>query len=340
MGRAGGTGSLTYAAPIDTAKWFHVALVRTPDSCFYYFNGQLRAGALSNSNGSSFSAYVHLVIGAHRSRTIRFFKGRIDDLKIFDCALNSNQIDSIFQGQVPDPLPRLPQDTSLCLGDSLEIIMPDTNTINYLWDNGSTSHSRTVYQSGAYWLRIMGNNDTIQDTIVVDFLDLDSLKVPLPADTSLCFRQSFYYDFNQEPFTEVRINGSPIQNGLFHFREAGLYGIEYVHPCGVRTTDFSLSYQFCDCNLVMPDAFSPNGDGFNDEFEIKSACAGFNYQIEIFNRWGILVFSNDNIGDYWDGTSKGVDAPPGVFVYKITYYAEIGGRRIEKFEQGTVRVYR
>ena len=72
---------------------------------------------------------------------------------------------------------------------------------------------------------------------------------------------------------------------------------------------------------AMPDAFTPNGDGLNDNFKIFGVqpenITKFNFQI--YNRWGQLIFYTNNILDGWDGTYKGGKCPPGVYVWVIYY---------------------
>ncbi|MFY7883254.1 MAG: gliding motility-associated C-terminal domain-containing protein [Dolichospermum sp.] len=70
--------------------------------------------------------------------------------------------------------------------------------------------------------------------------------------------------------------------------------------------------------LSAPNAFSPNGDGNNDEFCIKglSNCIS-SFEISIFNRWGEKIYSSTEANFCWDGKYKGVSLDPGVFVYYL-----------------------
>lgn len=69
--------------------------------------------------------------------------------------------------------------------------------------------------------------------------------------------------------------------------------------------------------IVIPNAFSPNGDNMNDLFKIDYAC---NFTLEtfvIYNRWGEMVFSTNDINQGWDGIYKGSIADLGVYMYAI-----------------------
>lgn len=66
----------------------------------------------------------------------------------------------------------------------------------------------------------------------------------------------------------------------------------------------------------LPTAFSPNGDGNNDELFIYGGQIEKAY-LSIYDRWGELIFETSNKDDSWDGTYKGANASPGVYVYKL-----------------------
>jgi len=82
-----------------------------------------------------------------------------------------------------------------------------------------------------------------------------------------------------------------------------------------------------DMPFFIPEAFSPNGDGINDKFEIKGLRKYKNVEIEIFNRWGNIVYQSKNYGDgvgqdgFWDGkVTSGVrigsgPVPTGTYFY-------------------------
>ncbi len=70
-------------------------------------------------------------------------------------------------------------------------------------------------------------------------------------------------------------------------------------------------------NLFVPNAFSPNGDGINDHFQIKGVFIK-EFNIQIFNRWGEKLFESDSINDGWDGSFKGKTCAFGTYYYSIT----------------------
>jgi len=89
--------------------------------------------------------------------------------------------------------------------------------------------------------------------------------------------------------------------------------------------------------LHIPNAFSPNGDGFNDIFLIYSSAKIFDYQITIYDRLGQLVYHSKQIETGWDGTFKGAPAPQGTYVYIITFTNE---KKEKMIEQGPLLLVR
>lgn len=69
--------------------------------------------------------------------------------------------------------------------------------------------------------------------------------------------------------------------------------------------------------FVVPNAFSPNGDGLNDCFGIKRWGNAHINQFYIYNRWGQLVFQTKNPAECWNGTFNGLLQPSGGYLYII-----------------------
>ena len=73
-----------------------------------------------------------------------------------------------------------------------------------------------------------------------------------------------------------------------------------------------------EMTVFIPNSFSPNGDGINDVFNVKGiGLKAEGFSMELFDRWGHLMFSTKDIAKGWDGTVKGQIVQDGVYVYKI-----------------------
>ncbi len=66
-----------------------------------------------------------------------------------------------------------------------------------------------------------------------------------------------------------------------------------------------------------PSGFSPNGDGANDTWQLDFLSKYPDCRVDIYNRWGQLVFSSDGYAEAWDGTFEGEDLPVGTYYYVI-----------------------
>ena len=93
----------------------------------------------------------------------------------------------------------------------------------------------------------------------------------------------------------------------------------------------SLFSELCTNQLVIPEAFTPNGDDINDTFQILGL---YNYSansITVFNRWGSRVFSSENYDSSWGGEAEGSDLlPSGVYFYILELTTESQTQEIKK----------
>ncbi len=88
---------------------------------------------------------------------------------------------------------------------------------------------------------------------------------------------------------------------------------------------FTVSSMYCDCNAVMPTAFTPNDDGLNDTYYpiFDQGCNITGYSFSIYNRWGQRVFYSQDPNAKWDGEFLGTRAELGVYMYYFKYMAGI-----------------
>jgi gliding motility-associated-like protein len=70
--------------------------------------------------------------------------------------------------------------------------------------------------------------------------------------------------------------------------------------------------------IYVPNTITPNGDGFNDWFEVSTINV-IEFEIRIFNRWGEQLFYSNDKRFVWDATYNGQPVPDGVYVYKLSY---------------------
>jgi gliding motility-associated-like protein len=68
---------------------------------------------------------------------------------------------------------------------------------------------------------------------------------------------------------------------------------------------------------VVPNTFTPNGDGYNDRWDIKDLNQYVGCVVEVYNTAGALIFRSTGYGQPWDGTSNGKPVPAGTYYYVI-----------------------
>jgi gliding motility-associated-like protein len=74
----------------------------------------------------------------------------------------------------------------------------------------------------------------------------------------------------------------------------------------------------CVSKSFIPTAFSPNGDGLNDVF--RPTLINFeDYKLQVYNRWGELLYESKDVKAGWDGTFRGNPVQDGVYTYIMRY---------------------
>ena len=81
------------------------------------------------------------------------------------------------------------------------------------------------------------------------------------------------------------------------------------------TTQNIIQYYYND--YFIPNSFSPNGDGLNDYFGAIGIRNQRDYNLQIYNRWGELIFESFDPNFKWDGTFHNLNCPDGVYVWKL-----------------------
>lgn len=130
---------------------------------------------------------------------------------------------------------------------------------------------------------------------------------------------------NQWSWDFAGLGSSSEQNPSFTFPDsAGTYPVELIvtHPNGC-TDRLSRSVQLSSIDdFYVPNAFSPNNDGINDEFKGFGPLSGKqNFELTIFSRWGDRIFLTTDPEEGWNGrlNNTGEFLPQGVYVYYLTF---------------------
>ncbi|WP_299333283.1 choice-of-anchor L domain-containing protein [uncultured Psychroserpens sp.] len=178
---------------------------------------------------------------------------------------------------------------------------------------------------------------------VTGCINTTSFNLVLGIEPATTFTQDFDYEVCPNATVPIIIEATPVnytasevtinwyldgvlqpgENGLtFPVLLAGDYEIEVIFNdtgCSNITSQTVIELESC----VIPQGISPNGDGMNDTFDLSSYRVS---KLEIFNRYGTLVYSKTNYLDEWFGQDQdGNELPVGTYFYTMEY--EDGKRR-------------
>ncbi len=189
---------------------------------------------------------------------------------------------------------------------------------------GNASHTYT--QPGQYplWMVIVsadGCTDTVKATITAhprpQAAFTPTQVTQRQPETLVAFANqsqsatSFAWDFgNGTTSTEA--------NPTVDFRDPGTYPIMLVAYNAFGCTDTARGIVIIEpgLDIFIPNVFTPNGDGINDEWNIRSN--GIPYQVRVYDRWGNLVFEGNNTR-LWNGRHRnGSECPEGTYTYILT----------------------
>jgi gliding motility-associated-like protein len=220
------------------------------------------------------------------------------------------------------PAHGLPADTSLCAGDVL-VLAPQAGDFRWQWSDGSTL-PREVQGGGTHILLLENSCGTFPWRIQV--WERTPPEPRLPSDTSICEGQLLRIALDDDPRTSYRWSDGSTER-IRLLGEAGSYEVVATNACGTGSAQLNLATEDCACTLYAPTAFSPNDDGLNERYAIVTRCVLSDFRMLVYNRWGELVYSSQSLDQGWDGTIDGKPAPPGNYVYQLSYYREGLGPR-------------
>jgi gliding motility-associated-like protein len=202
-------------------------------------------------------------------------------------------------------------DTLLCPGESITLNAGNPGN-NYLWNTGQTGQTITVKNSGMFWVRVYKNLCNASDTVHIDVLQ----PLELPQILNLCGQESVIIESNIEGEDYLWSTGDDIP--VLTVYEAGVYYLDVVTGHCTMTDSTVVIGKSGYSALYLPNTFTPNHDGINDIFTgIGTDITYFNMQI--FNRWGEMIFETSDMSSGWDGSYEGDIVPDGVYFYIIKY---------------------
>ena len=217
----------------------------------------------------------------------------------------------------------------VCDTETLHLFATFVPNVTYQWTgpNGFTSNLQnpiidpvSSINSGTYTLAILQNGCTSASSSVVvqvgvtpnftmDFNCVDNAAVlsVLPIQNSFDSDEVDYLWTNTQGFSSTQ---NPV---VITGEAAGMYTVTVTNTDGCSFTNtIAVATTLCS----IPKGLSPNNDGFNDAFDL-SGFSGVK-KVTIFNRYGTIVFEQENYVDQWSGQDKkGNSLPSAVYYYSV-----------------------
>jgi gliding motility-associated-like protein len=274
-----------------------------------------------NDGGTSTLQNPSHLFSLARTRQVRLIVS--DAIPCYDTVYHDIYVDSLpFLSIVTDK-------HAICKGDKVNFTADYLNTaLSLNWDFGDGSHwnqdhatSHSFDQEGTYFITVTADYAVCGSATVTDSVVVKSLPVVyLGPDSVLCL------DGPSIRVTDLNNAADPTVSWLWNTGATTSF-LDIVHP-GIYTVtatrnDCSTTGDIevnKDCYTDVPNAFTPNGDGYNDYFYprqlLSKGVSGFT--MTVFNRWGQKVFETANPnGRGWDGKFNDKDQPTGVYIYQI-----------------------
>ena len=201
-----------------------------------------------------------------------------------------------------------------CNGMPITLAAPD-GALSYVWQDGSSMASLTTSQPGLYWVECTNACGMVTDSL--DLMLIGPPSVDLGPDLTICGGQQIMLVATTPGATYIWSDGST--NALLVVTEPGFYSV-LLHLDGCAASDSIRITADCVVELVLPNVFSPDASGQNDVFTPIWSRNIAEARVEIFDRWGVEVFSSTALDVRWDGKSaQGELLPEGVYYWVIHY---------------------
>jgi len=217
-----------------------------------------------------------------------------------------------------------PASTSIDLSSPVYLCPEGTVLLNggsgfdsYQWSTGETAQIITVDAPGQYELAV-----TIGLCSAADQVDVLLLPTPAPmADVETCANRAVTLAPTFTPQSITWSTGD--QQAAISAAEAGFYWFLAIDGNGCLFTDTVLVTHIATTEgaAIIPNVFSPNGDGENDTFEVAGLTAQ-DFSMEVYNRWGQLMYRTSDATRGWKGSvdnTSDLPVPDGTYFYIVSF---------------------
>lgn len=224
----------------------------------------------------------------------------------------------------------------ICKDQTLELIPNVAIATDFLWSTGEKTSRITVSEPGLYAVTVSTSCEENSSDILISEEEI-SLELGeggiVEVGTEFKLMPEIYSDSEVTYFFWDESPGKSIHCAvclelIASPRTETEYQLFIENESGCSASD-KVVVQITDHDIYMPNIFSPNGDGINDVFFIQSKNDYYITYLRIYDRWGNLVFSDENEFSNnnqfgWDGQFKGQDAPQGTYAWTANLFTLAG----------------
>ncbi|TAE49294.1 MAG: hypothetical protein EAZ89_14355, partial [Bacteroidetes bacterium] len=253
--------------------------------------------------------------------------------------------DTIRIEVVPFPVIDLAYDP-LCIGDTLLLDATPTNFnpvgAEYFWlkdgtATGDLSPQIAITEEGLYevWFTLQECRTEADTEVIFNPLPesdqyeriMNCVYKGEPVTLDAGEHWGYFWEHSGEFTRTVEV----VDSSVYYFR------VYNEFDCSVR--DSIEVIDACPPKLYVPTAFTPNGDGHNEAFGWAGDYIGL-FDMQIYSRWGMLLYQTSRLSDVWDATYSGEVVPEGVYVWRVVYNGTHPDWRHPQELAGTVTVFR
>jgi len=269
----------------------------------YCFGGKVTLDAGEIYNGFKWS-------DGSLTRTITVGKDGIYAVKVQKGSCWSE--DSIRVSALPAFKVDMGRDTSFCRGDSLTV-QPLQKYATYQWDNGLTSSAVTIFQPASFKITVTDKEGCIG--YGAKKIGMNELPVFVDYDATVPFRVTLNVKGGTPPYYYSRDNDFFQADKTISIISGNYYSLYVKDKNGCR--DQKLNLLLGVPQVSIPNFFTPNGDGYNDYWEIGGIEAFPECIISIFDRSGRMLTQYKGIVKGWDGTFGSLPMPENDYWYVV-----------------------
>lgn len=187
----------------------------------------------------------------------------------------------------------------ICTGQT-EIIDTEFEDGQMAWLGGPNGSSLEITEPGVYYATFTRDDGcTKTDSILIQENFLPELSA---SDKEACEgdQVQLFASANQGDIRWPDISNSNVAM----VDSAGIYIVEAENDCGIVQLEVQVFLNDCSCDIYIPNAFTPNGDGINDVFKPSINCELQFYEFLIYDRWGGQVFNSTDPIESWGGEGR------------------------------------